>query len=74
MPTHPLEPHSPSEVQTAVQLLRTQSLLTATTRIISLMLKEPAASVYACPMVTHPTAKPWPSSSTTSPTPRPQLR
>lgn len=45
---HPLQPLSASEVQTTVGLLKKQSLVTASTRIISIMLKEPLkASVYA---------------------------
>ena len=48
MPIHPLEPLSSSEIQDAVNLLRKDSSFTPTTRIISVMLKEPAKScVYA---------------------------
>jgi primary-amine oxidase len=47
-PIHPLEPLTSSEVQTAVKLLQAQPYFTPTTRIISIMLKEPAkACVYA---------------------------
>ncbi|MGC2402271.1 MAG: primary-amine oxidase [Acidobacteriaceae bacterium] len=47
-PTHPLEPLTSSEVQTAVKLLQAQPFFTPTTRIISIMLKEPTkAFVYA---------------------------
>ena len=38
---HPLEPLAAAEVAAAVQLLRTAPVFTATTRIISIMLKEP---------------------------------
>ncbi len=48
MPTHPLQPLTAGEVQTAVSLLKTNSLVRGTTRIISIMLKEPSkAFVYA---------------------------
>ena len=50
MPTHPLEPLSANEIQASVGLLRAQPTFTATTRIISIMLKEPRkAPVYAWP-------------------------
>jgi len=50
MPFHPLEPLSSVEVDAAVALLRTQPFFTATTRIISIMLREPPKSVvYAWP-------------------------
>ncbi len=50
MPIHPLEPLSSSEIQAGVQLLQSQPAFTETTRIISIMLKEPAkAMVYAWP-------------------------
>ena len=45
MPTHPLEPLSASEVQAAVQLLKAQPSFTNTTRIISIMLKEPGKAL-----------------------------
>ncbi len=41
MPAHPLQPLNAAEVKTAVDLLRAQSLLTPTTRVISISLKEP---------------------------------
>jgi primary-amine oxidase len=50
MPTHPLEPLNSSEIQTAVKLLRERQSLTATTRIISITLKEPTkALIYDWP-------------------------
>src|SRR5580765_7205856 len=50
MPTHPLEPLNAGEVQAAVRLLQAQPAYTVTTRIISIMLKEPSkASIYALP-------------------------
>jgi primary-amine oxidase len=50
MPTHPLEPLSSSEIQKAVRLLQAQPSFTETTRIISIMLKEPRkALVYTWP-------------------------
>jgi len=45
MPLHPLEPLSASEVQQAVQLLRTLEAFTKTTRIISISLHEPKKSL-----------------------------
>ncbi len=39
---HPLEPLNASEIQAAVAILRTNGKLNATTRIVSIMLKEPA--------------------------------
>lgn len=42
MPIHPLEPLSAAEVAEAVRLIRTIPSFNATTRIISIMLKEPA--------------------------------
>lgn len=55
MPIHPLEPLSSSEIQAAVQMLQAQSILTATTRIISIMLKEPLkAIIYALPQASAP--------------------
>ena len=42
--THPLEPLTAQEVETAVRLLRAVPGCTATTRIISIMLNEPAKS------------------------------
>jgi primary-amine oxidase len=49
-PAHPLEPLNASEVQAAVKSLQAQPGYTATTRIISIMLKEPGkASIYAWP-------------------------
>ena len=38
---HPLEPLTPGEIDSAVELLRANSLCTPTTRIISIILKEP---------------------------------
>jgi primary-amine oxidase len=50
MPSHPLQPLISSEVQTAVKLLQALPSFTPTTRIISIMLKEPAKElVYAWP-------------------------
>jgi primary-amine oxidase len=50
MSTHPLEPLSAPEIQAAVRLLEAQPSFTRMTRIISIMLKEPAkALVYAWP-------------------------
>lgn len=50
MSTHPLEPLSAPEIQAAVRLLQSQPSFTRMTRIISIMLKEPAkALVYAWP-------------------------
>jgi primary-amine oxidase len=47
---HPLEPLSAEEVQTAVRLLQSYKLWNADTRIISIMLKEPAKNlVHAWP-------------------------
>jgi primary-amine oxidase len=55
MPSHPLEPLSASEVQAAVKLLQAAPSHTPTTRIISIMLKEPPkAAVYAWPDVEAP--------------------
>jgi len=52
---HPLEPLSASEVAEAVRLLRTASVYTATTRVISIMLKEPAKElVHAWPSAPTP--------------------
>jgi primary-amine oxidase len=42
MPIHPLEPLSAHEIQAAVKLLKSEPFFTPTTRIISVMLKEPA--------------------------------
>ena len=42
MPSHPLEPLIADEVSAAVQLLRAQPTHNATTRFISIMLKEPS--------------------------------
>src|ERR1700761_1596230 len=48
MPIHPLEPLSASEIQNAVKQLEQEPFFTKTTRIISVMLKEPCkACVYA---------------------------
>ena len=41
MPFHPLQPLSAAEVAQAVALLRTLATFTATTRVISIMLREP---------------------------------
>lgn len=50
MQTHPLEPLSAAEVQAAVSLLKTIPSFGTTTRIISIMLKEPAKDlVHAWP-------------------------
>ncbi|AXC11143.1 Monoamine oxidase [Acidisarcina polymorpha] len=47
---HPLEPLSAAEIQTAVELLRTADGFTPSTRIISIILKEPEKSlVYSWP-------------------------
>ena len=43
--THPLEPLSASEIETAVHLLKTTATQSPTTRIISIMLKEPPKDV-----------------------------
>jgi primary-amine oxidase len=48
MPSHPLEPLSAQEIQQAVQILKEEACLKPSTRIISIMLNEPAKeSVYA---------------------------
>jgi primary-amine oxidase len=44
MPIHPLEPLSGSEVQEAIRLLKSSTLFTETTRIISVTLREPDKS------------------------------
>jgi primary-amine oxidase len=50
MPFHPLQPLISSEIQTAVKLLQALPSFTPATRIISIMLKEPAKElVYAWP-------------------------
>jgi primary-amine oxidase len=50
MPSHPLQPLIASEIQTAVKLLQALPSFTPATRIISIMLKEPAKElVYAWP-------------------------
>jgi primary-amine oxidase len=50
MPAHPLEPLNAAEVRAAVDLLKEKSLLTPTTRVISIGLKEPAkAEVFRWP-------------------------
>jgi primary-amine oxidase len=50
MPSHPLQPLLSSEIQTAVKLLQALPSFTPATRIISIMLKEPAKKlVYAWP-------------------------
>jgi primary-amine oxidase len=55
MPLHPLEPLSAAEAAIAVSILRTMPAFTATTRIISITLREPAKElVYE-----------WPSSPST---------
>ena len=55
MPLHPLEPLTPAEVEHAVQLLKASASFTATTRIISIMLHEPAKEqVYAWPTAGTP--------------------
>jgi len=49
---HPLEPLSAPEIAEAVRLLKTSPLFTATTRIISIMLREPPKNtVYGWPEV-----------------------
>lgn len=48
MPRHPLEPLAAAEVADAIHLLRDARLLTPTTRVVSVMLKEPPkAKVHA---------------------------
>ena len=48
MPRHPLEPLSAAEVARAVSLLAAAGMLTPTTRVVSVMLKEPPkTSVHA---------------------------
>ena len=42
---HPLEPLSAPEIAEAVRLLKSNPVFTATTRIISIMLREPRKSV-----------------------------
>jgi primary-amine oxidase len=50
MPSHPLQPLVSSEIQTAVKLLQALPSFTPATRIISIMLKEPAKElVYTWP-------------------------
>lgn len=50
MPIHPLEPLSATEVESAVDLLRALPVFTPATRIISVILREPAKSfVYEWP-------------------------
>ena len=50
MSTHPLEPLSAREIESAVELLKAVPSCTASTRIISVMLKEPAKdTVHAWP-------------------------
>lgn len=50
MPVHPLEPLSPAEVEASVRLLRSMPEFTPTTRVISIMLKEPRkTAVHAWP-------------------------
>jgi primary-amine oxidase len=50
MPSHPLQPLISSEIQAAVKLLQALPSFTSTTRIVSVMLKEPAKElVYAWP-------------------------
>src|ERR1700712_479972 len=52
---HPLEPLSAPEVAQAVQLLRSGDHLTSSTRVISIMLKEPPkAAVHAWPKAPVP--------------------
>ncbi len=52
-PPHPLEPLSAREIQQAVELLQAHPGFTATTRIISIALREPEKSqVYAWPAIT----------------------
>jgi primary-amine oxidase len=48
--THPLEPLTASEIAEAVRILKANSVITPTTRIISIMLQEPPKSaVYGWP-------------------------
>jgi len=55
MPSHPLEPLNASEIQAAVRSLQAQPFFTPTTRIISIMLKEPPkALIYAWPHANSP--------------------
>lgn len=50
MPIHPLEPLTAQEIERAVEILKAVPSCTATTRIISIMLKEPAKQlVHAWP-------------------------
>ncbi len=41
MPPHPLQPLTSAEIQTCVDLLKAQALLTPTTRVISITLRDP---------------------------------
>ena len=55
MPLHPLEPLTALEIEEAVYLLNTLDSFTTDTRIISIMLHEPAkAHIYAWPAVEAP--------------------
>ena len=55
MPMHPLEPLSAAEIASAVTLLRELPVFTATTRVISVILREPAKeTVYAWPETAAP--------------------
>ena len=50
MPVHPLEPLNGLEVAMAVELLKSSSVFSTTTRIISITLREPAKSwIYGWP-------------------------
>ena len=55
MPLHPLEPLTSRELQAGLALLRSLETYSATTRVISLMLKEPCKeAVYAWPQGAQP--------------------
>jgi primary-amine oxidase len=55
LPLHPLEPLTASEIQTAVALLKSSPTFNPTTRIISIILREPEKSlVYAWPTADLP--------------------
>ena len=44
MPLHPLEPLSALEISQAVRLLKSSPMFTPTTRVISIILREPEKS------------------------------
>jgi primary-amine oxidase len=59
MSLHPLEPLSADEIAKAVDLLKAQSAFTPTSRVISIILREPEKSqVYDWPSAGQPIAKP----------------